>query len=481
MANVIKLEQKKPVIKEKIPVAAYARVSMDSERMRHSLSAQVSYYSERIQSNPEWEYAGVYADYGISGGSTEARTEFNRMLADCEKGLIRIILTKSIQRFARNTVDLLQTVRHLRELGIEIRFEKEQLNTLSGDGELLLTLLASFAQEESRSISENAKWAIKKRYEKGVPKGCFLYGYRSKKSEFTIVPEEAEVVRRIFRMFLEGDSCYIIAKKLTEEGIKSYYGKGFNNTVILGMLRQEKYAGDVHGQKFYIKDSMNHKQMKNKGVLPMYIMEDAIPAIIDRETFDAVQREFANRYGVEIVNGIAQTDQSMGIQRESKVKASGYQNRRKAYWSEEQRAAHGEVYKSRDNNVPLHHTLSKFIKCGVCGENMIAQINYYANGSTEVKWCPGGSCRKGHSEGRPICILDYALKEQLAGFLGLEEFSEKKMLELLEGITVIGDTATLHFNDGHTEEHKLKWVRKTYCRKEQNDAGKESDGNSGNP
>lgn len=476
MATVTKLEMKLPVLPPRVRVAAYARVSMDTERMQHSMSAQVSYYSELIQNNPEWEYAGVYADYAVSGGGTEARAEFNRMLEDCEKGLIQVILTKSIQRFARNTVDLLQTVRHLRELGIEIRFEKEHLSTLTGDGELLLTLLASFAQEESRSISENAKWAIQKKYEKGIPRGSIIYGYRCHKGEYSVVPEEADIVRRIFQMYLDGDSCYVIANRLNAEGIKSYYGKGFTNTVILGMLRQEKYVGDVYGQKYFTKDSMTHKEQKNRGELPLYIMEEAIPAIVDRETFDAVQKEFSNRYGVEIIHGIAQTDPSMGIQKKEKKG----KNRRKAYWSAEQRAAHAEMYKRRESGIPLCHELSRFMKCGVCGENMTASVNYYADGTTEIKWCPGNRCRKKHSEDRPICILDSALKKQLAEYLNLPEFSEGKMLELLEGITVKSDVATFRIKDGHTEEHQLHWVRRTYRRKDDENAGKESNGNTGN-
>ena len=166
-----------PVIPTRKKVAAYARISEEKGRTMHSLAAQVSFYSEFIQQHSEWEYAGVYADGGLSGTSTD-RAEFRRMLADCEAGKIDIILTKSISRFARNTVDLLETVRHLREKGIEVRFEKEHINSLSEDGELMLTLLASFAQEESRSTSENIKWAIKKKFEQGRPNSFCMYGYR---------------------------------------------------------------------------------------------------------------------------------------------------------------------------------------------------------------------------------------------------------------------------------------------------------------
>ncbi|MCD8300573.1 MAG: recombinase family protein, partial [Clostridiales bacterium] len=181
MPNLTKIEAKVPAVAARKKVAAYARVSMQTEKMKHSISAQVSYYSGLIQNNPDWEYAGVYADDFISGTDTVKRDEFNRMIADCEAGMIDIILTKSISRFARNTVDLLETVRHLKDIGVEVRFEKERINSMSGDGELMLSILASFAQEESRSISDNVKWGIHKRMQSGMPNanGHFnIYGYR---------------------------------------------------------------------------------------------------------------------------------------------------------------------------------------------------------------------------------------------------------------------------------------------------------------
>ena len=177
MRKITKLEQSVPEITAKKKVAAYARISMESERMNHSLSAQISYYNGLIQKTPEWEFAGVYADDGISGTGIAKRSEFQRMVADCEAGKIDIVLTKSIQRFARNTVDLLETVRHLKDIGVEVRFEKENISSMSGDGELMLSILASFAQEESRSISENVKWGTRKRFEQGIPNGQFqIYG-----------------------------------------------------------------------------------------------------------------------------------------------------------------------------------------------------------------------------------------------------------------------------------------------------------------
>ncbi|MBQ2047933.1 MAG: recombinase family protein, partial [Schwartzia sp.] len=207
MKTIEKIERTKPVLPARKRVAAYARVSMESERMHHSLSAQISYYSNLIQKNPEWEYAGVYADYAISGTGTKRREEFTRMIADCDAGRIDIVLTKSIQRFARNTVDLLNTVRHLKDLGIEVRFEKENINSMSGDGELMLSILASFAQEESRSLSENVRWATVKRFQQGIPNGKFtIFGYIWEDDHLVIVPEEAEIIRWMYSEYMKGAS-----------------------------------------------------------------------------------------------------------------------------------------------------------------------------------------------------------------------------------------------------------------------------------
>lgn len=243
-------EPKAPALKPRKKVAAYARVSMETERLKHSFSAQISYYSALIQKNPEWLYAGVYADNAISGTDTEKRGEFNRLIADCDAGRVDIVLVKSISRFARNTVDLLETVRHLKDIGVDVWFEDEGIHSMDGDGELMLTILASFAQEESRSISDNCKWGIRKRYERGETRGFKIYGYRTKKGNLVVKEDEAAIVRRIFRMFLDGDSCYIIGQKLAAEGVKSYGGKAFCGEVISGMIRQEKYMGCTLAQKF---------------------------------------------------------------------------------------------------------------------------------------------------------------------------------------------------------------------------------------
>ena len=296
MGKITKIESQIPQLPARKKVAAYARVSMESDRLSHSLSAQISYYSTMIQNNPDWEYVGVYADNGISGTETAKRLEFTRMLSDCEAGKIDIVLTKSISRFARNTVDLLAAVRHLKDIGVEVRFEKEHINSMSGDGELMLTILASFAQEESRSISENVKWGTRKRFEKGIPNGKFrIFGYRWEGDELVIVPEEAEIVKRIFHNFLNGKSRLETEREFAAEGITTREGCRWVDSNIKMVLTNITYTGNLLLQKEYISDPISKHRKKNRGELPQYYVEDTHPAIIDKATFDYVQAEMTRR------------------------------------------------------------------------------------------------------------------------------------------------------------------------------------------
>ena len=296
MAKIRKIEQTMPAIAPRKKVAAYARVSVESERMSHSLSAQVSYYSALIQRNPDWEYAGVYADYGISGTGTARRDEFRKMVEDADAGKIDIILTKSIQRFARNTVDLLETVRHLKSIGVEVRFEKEGISSMSGDGELMLTILASFAQEESRSISDNVKWGTRKRMAEGIPNGRFrVYGYRWEGDALAIVPEEAAVVRRIFQNFLDGKSRLETEREFAAEGITTRDGYRWVDSNLKVVLTNITYTGSLLLQKEFIADPITKHRKKNRGELPQYYVEGTHPAIIDKDTFDYVQAEMERR------------------------------------------------------------------------------------------------------------------------------------------------------------------------------------------
>ena len=283
-----------PALPRKKKVAAYARVSVENDRTKNSFSAQVSYFSKLIQNNPGWEYSGVYADCGETG-TVKTRDEFERLLEDCEAGRIDIVLVKSISRFARNTVDLLETVRRLKALGVEVLFEKENISSLSAEGELMLTILASFAQEESRSTSENIKWSIRSGFQKGRQSSTQVYGYRWDGEGFTVQPDEAEVVRSIFAEYLAGKSPRTIAAGLNEKGIKSMYGSRFDMAVIFSMLENEKYIGVVIMQKTFVENHLTKNKVRNNGELPRYVIEDAHPAIVDKATFEAVQERLMGR------------------------------------------------------------------------------------------------------------------------------------------------------------------------------------------
>ena len=270
-------------------VAAYARVSSGKDAMLHSLSAQVSYYSKMIQSRPGWQYVGVYADEAATG-TKDNRNEFQRMISDCKSGNIDMIITKSISRFARNTVTLLETVRELKELNVDVYFEEQNIHSMSGDGELMLTILASFAQEESRSVSENCKWRIRHNYEEGIPNGFTLYGYDIKDRVMTVNAEQAEVVRRIFTMYTNGSGSKKICNALNEEGIPSPNGYQWSEGRIMDILKNEKYIGDLLLQKYYSENHISKRTLLNDGRLKQYYVTDNHAPIIDRKTFETVQR-----------------------------------------------------------------------------------------------------------------------------------------------------------------------------------------------
>ena len=274
-------------------VAAYARVSSGKDAMLHSLSAQVSYYSDYIQNNG-WEYAGVYADEAITG-TKDKRDGFQKLLAECRKGNVDMVITKSISRFARNTVTLLETVRELKELGVDVYFEEQNIHTASADGELMLTILASYAQEESLSVSENMKWRIRKNFEDGKPWSGFVLGYRCENGQYVVVPEEAEVVRRIYREYLDGLGATAIMKGLNDDGIRTRTGKPWRIGGVLKVLKNYNYTGNLLLQKTYSENHLTKRKMINCGEQPQYHAEGAHEAIIDLETWEAVQEEIERR------------------------------------------------------------------------------------------------------------------------------------------------------------------------------------------
>ena len=275
-------------------VAAYCRVSSGKDAMLHSLEAQVSYYSGLIQNHSGWEYAGVYADEARTG-TKDTRENFVRLLADCRAGKIDMVLTKSISRFARNTVTLLETVRELKQIGVDVYFEEQNIHSLSTDGELMLTVLASYAQEESRSASENQKWRIKKNFEEGKPWSSTLLGYRNVDGRFEIVPEEAETVRMIFDWYLEGMGATAIRDRLNAMGIKTRLGNRWSRSPILKLLRNYAYTGNLLLQRTYRENHITKKCIKNTGEKPMYHAENTHKAIIDMDTFNQVQEEMKRR------------------------------------------------------------------------------------------------------------------------------------------------------------------------------------------
>lgn len=295
----------KPAIQSKtlqdraLRVAAYCRVSTDSEEQINSYQAQKKYYTDLISNNPNWINAGIYADEGISGTSMKNRDEFNRMIAACKRGRIDLILTKSLSRFARNTVDSLQTVRMLKARNIGVIFEKENVNTLTESSEFLITLFSSFAQAESESLSKNVSWGIRKSMEAGnVPMHyATLLGYRKgADGQPEIVPEEAETVKQIYRWYIGGYSLAQIQRELESRGMKNAKGNTqWSRSTVQSILTNEKYMGCALMQKTYTVDCISKTVRKNNGELPMILVEDHHEPIIAKAVFQWVQEEMKRR------------------------------------------------------------------------------------------------------------------------------------------------------------------------------------------
>lgn len=286
MKKITKIEAAGTTSKKKLRVAAYARVSTDSDKQLASLDSQKNHYEGYIKSRPEWEYAGLYYDEGVTGTKLAKRDGLKHLLEDCEKGLIDYIVVKSISRFSRNTVDSIETVRKLCQAGIYIYFEKENIDTGKMEGELMLSILSSLAESESRSISDNEFWSIQKRFMNGTFKiGYPPYGYKNVNGEMVIEPEKAEIVRWIFEEILAGKSPGEVAKELNRKGIPSKRGGRWEGHVINGMIRNEKYTGDVVFQKTYTDDRFNRHA--NRGERTQYYMKDHHEAIVSHEAFDA--------------------------------------------------------------------------------------------------------------------------------------------------------------------------------------------------
>ena len=286
-------------VRRQLRVAAYCRVSTDSEEQLTSYEAQRTYYTDKIMANPEWTMAGLFADEGITGTSAQKRPEFLRMIRQCRQKKIDLVLTKSISRFARNTVDSLKYIRVLKELGIAVIFEEQNINTLESDNEMLLTIHSAFSQAESETMSSRVKWGKREAMREGraIIQYNRLYGYRrGENNKPEIIPEQAEVVQRIYKQYLTGASLRMIQDTLESEQIPNVEGKSeWSLNVIRGILTNEKYYGDVLMQKTYVNDCISRKTIRNNGQLPKYLLPDHHEGIVDRQTFDAVQTEMARR------------------------------------------------------------------------------------------------------------------------------------------------------------------------------------------
>ena len=267
---------------KKLRVAAYVRVSEETKETQHSLQAQEDFYRRQIHENAEWELAGIYKDNGISGTDIKRREGLVSLISDCETGKIDLILVKSVSRFARNTLDLLRIVRYLKQMGVAVWFEEQNINSLTEEGELMLTLMASVAQAESESISENIKWAIRKAFQKGIGNTKRrTFGYHWVEGTLTVIQEEAEIVERIFRDFLAGESQTKIAGKLTQEGVTSVNGNPISVSAVGNILRNITYTGNTLLQKTFIQDPISKKKVMNTGELPQYFVQDTHQAALE--------------------------------------------------------------------------------------------------------------------------------------------------------------------------------------------------------
>ena len=332
-------------------VAAYCRVSTDSEEQLNSYEAQKSYYTQKIADSPDWEMAGIYADEGISGTSMKKRTEFKKMITACKRGRIDLIITKSLSRFARNTVDCLETVRLLKANGIGVYFEKENINTLTESSEFLITLFSGFAQAESESLSKNVAWGWRKSAEAGNVYFQYkrMLGYRKgTDGQPEIVPEEAEIIRRIYRRYLAGCSLGQIKQELEQDNIPTAQKvERWSSAVIHNILTNEKYMGDALLQKTYITDCISKKVKKNMGERPMYYVENNHPAIIPRETFDQVQKEMTRRSSKRKV-----------LQKSGKTELGKYSGK---------------------------YALTELLVCGECG-SPYKRVTWARNGKKRIVW-----------------------------------------------------------------------------------------------
>lgn len=401
----------KPKEQDILRVAAYTRVSAEMEMKLHSLQAQENYYREYIAAHPGWELAGIYSDYGISG-TTVQRPAFQRMLEDCRAGKVDLIVTKSITRFARNTVDLLRVTRELKDLEIDCYFEKENMHSNSPDGEFLLTLLAMYAEEEARSTSENQKWRIQRKFEAGEPWVGKMLGYRMGDGRLEVVPEEAEVVKKIFSDYLAGKSIFRIAKELTHSELPAARSAVWNQSTVARILMNEKYTGNMILQKTFRQDFRTKKPVINCGERRKYEVCNSHEAIISVADFNLVQEKLAKNRG-------------------QKAPAKG----RPSY------------------------IFTKLLRCGQCGSAYVRRSSNSGKYKHYV-W----NCRRFEDFGKTVCpaqsIPEAILVEKTKEVLGIDEINNEILKNHLEAIIVPGPYRLIYrLPDG--DEIEIEWQHKS--------------------
>ena len=406
----------------RVRAAAYGRVSTEKEDQANSLNSQRNYFTEYINQHEGWELMGIYYDEGISGTQTANRKGFNRMIRDAMAGKIDLILTKEVSRFARNTVDTLSYIRKLKAKGVRVIFTIDNIDTMDGDGELRLSIMATLAQDESRKISERVKWGQKRRMEQGVVFGRDLLGYTVKAGRLYVNEEEAEVVRAIFHKYTnEQKGTYVIARELMEEGIQPKRGDTWSNTMILKVLKNEKYAGDLCQKKTITPDFLSHRKKKNEGEEEMVYLKEHHISIIDRELWDRTQRELKRR-------SLSKNSKSLQGTR---------------YWC------------------------SGKVKCGECGGSFVVRSKKRGDGSNYRTWrcynhANHGKVKKEGEGNRPCCdntaVSDLALRSCVCYALKQVNFDRETVItEILQRIKRL-DQKDIYMEDISFIERKIEEI-----------------------
>jgi DNA invertase Pin-like site-specific DNA recombinase len=384
-------------------VAAYARVSSGKDAMLHSLSSQINHYKKFIHANSEWVFVGVYADEANTG-TKDSRAEFQQLLIDSRHGKIDMIITKSISRFARNTATLLKTVRELKELKVDVFFEEQNIHSISGEGEMILTFLAVFAQEESRSVSENMKWRINKDFEQGIMWGGKSHlGYKLENRKLTVVPEEAEIVQMIYQLYIDGNGDQTICKILERDGIKPYIGKRWNTSSVYNILNNYNYTGDLILQKTYRENYLTKKKKINRGEFDKYFIKEAHEPIISKGLFLKAKR--------------------IREQRLSKMKM---------------------------NPNKKQYTFSGMIRCGACG-----RAYSHKNTSYKEVWRCSLAKKRGVKECASKQVSNNKVIEASKNILNIEHFNVDYFKSKVTWIEVMPDKLLVfHMKDASTKEYQ---------------------------